>query len=675
MAPLPVKTLQRRGNNAGRTFTIVFAIIALLVVLACLIWGIILPRYRKRDVGLPTNRFVSQPRIIPQTQRFPSHPALLRGFRKKPSTVLRKCNPRTESSKNPAQVNASHHPFSDASHHAASVLGAPVNSNGLFTPVKDRLPLRRGRAWARGRAFRWEKRTEAREDVTIDSVNGPQEYVIRMPEALVLKPRPAGRPPPLTRQLERFPCPQSDPSGKGGLMHPVKLFQELQLRDSQSTMDISGTPCPPRSYRSHSNMNRFASNLPVATQDRCITTDPADNALPHTHPEPEEILSIGCGSHTGSAPETNMSVPDVDTPVKQRRAEDTEFGTRHATSEVEIRDWLDHANIDGRTDTVSSRRGYTPTTDPFTTPGVSTTAPTSPAISANTVPALSTPSQHPGPSCNDALTLPHVRFHRRTPSSGARPLGRVMRPMPRAVTSELGHCTCRDVYGHCKPAQCPANGRCRLSRTLYLQKRRISRNRHSFSSLTSVSKPSIVPAGRRSILRSSSVYSQDIRGLRVSTNPEFARIAARAVEMQAQAALSTAVQRNDFPQEDKLMDLPECKMDSWIPHIAGVQKYVSPCEVPKRSQSEAGPRRLRLDDPQTMISGHGARQRDGNGEDRCISTTRPGGTADNVYDDGTGRVYWARALQAAQTVRRYRPEPAVVGTPPQGTAPGGGQWI
>ncbi|KAL2426150.1 hypothetical protein ABEF95_011952 [Exophiala dermatitidis] len=415
-------------------------------------------------------------------------------------------------------------------------------------------------------------------------------------------------------------------------------------------------------------MNRLVSNMPAATEDPGITTDSADKALPHTHSGPKENLSIGCGSYWGSALKTNMTVPDVDTPVKQRRAEDTDFATRHATSEDEIRGWLDHANINSRTETVSSGRGYTPTTDP-TTPGVSTTAPTSPAISANTVPALSTPSQHPGPSCNDALTLPNVRFHRRTPSSGALPFGRGMRPMPRAVTSELGHCTCRDVYGHGKLALCPANGRCRLSRTLYLQNRRTSRNRRWLSSLISVSKPSIVPAGRRSILRSSSVYSQDIRGLSVSTNPESVRIAARAVEMQGQPALSTAAETNHLSQEDKLMDLPERNMDGWNLHIAGVQKYVSPRPVPKRSISEAGPRRVRLDDPQTIISDRGARTRDRDDE------IRPGGTTDNVSSDGIENVYWARALQAVQTVRRYRPEPVVVGTPPQGTAPGGGQWI
>lgn len=55
----------------------------------------------------------------------------------------------------------------------------------------------------------------------------PKDYVLAVPEPLALKPREAGRPPPLTKQLEKFPMPQSSSYGSSNEIHPNKLFAKF----------------------------------------------------------------------------------------------------------------------------------------------------------------------------------------------------------------------------------------------------------------------------------------------------------------------------------------------------------------------------------------------------------------------------------------------------------------
>ncbi|OAP59181.1 hypothetical protein AYL99_06479 [Fonsecaea erecta] len=242
MAVIPVKALRPRGDdNSGRTFSIIFAVIAFLVVLGCVVWGIVLPKFRKRRGTHRLGRYTVTPNYpaFSPPPRFPSHPALLRGFRKQPQIPVQRYDPRIESPfpNSPAQLHSTHRPPQAGSGNAVSHI------YGLFTPPQCWLSMRNHtQTMSRGNL------QAARQGAGIDprnftSFRGKHDYILPVPEPVVLKPRPAGRPPPLKKQLERFPFP-FDSGRNDGLVHPVKLFQELQLRKSEINRASFGTPSP-----------------------------------------------------------------------------------------------------------------------------------------------------------------------------------------------------------------------------------------------------------------------------------------------------------------------------------------------------------------------------------------------------------------------------------------------
>ncbi|EXJ85609.1 hypothetical protein A1O1_05975 [Capronia coronata CBS 617.96] len=677
MAPLPAKALHRRGDNAGRTFSIIFAVIAFLVVLGCLIWGIILPRYRKRNIRRPPQRLAANRMTVCNARRFPSHPALLRGSRKTSSIALGQYDPRTESPfpHNPAQPGSSLPPPRPPPAH---LLGAPTHSDGLFTPIKDRRPSRNGRSWTEALFFRSKKRVENEEE-TMPKVTTVQDYVLPIPEALLLKPRAAGRPPPLTKQLEMFPLPHGIDHRKGGLMHHFKLFQDMEQRGSKSVANTVGTPCPTPCKARCSSTGR-SSILQVAVQGDNL----AAKFTNHAHPMPTQQSNSFCARglslrDKGNEGLVTSMIPAVSitgTPVKQLPLNRTSGLSRSTAPASEIRELHDHAVTDERTESASFQQGHTPSTNPFTTPGNSSTPPTSSIVSCNTFPALPTPLPLPQPASATFVRASEI-YHHQTPASTLPPPAKGTLPS-HIFLSQAVYRTDTSMDPAQAPGIRPIAARPETPTDSTFQPRPMQTQRHSLSSFSKVNKPTTVPAKGNHIQRASSVYSRDTRGMSIVGNGAYTQTGHDNAKGNAQPWSSVGNHMDRMQPEADVTNTLKRKIDRWDLRTDHLNAQVLPPSVYKRSASDSGPRGAGLCDFSIFKQPNNAWKRDGGDGERQAPMGRTGrfqSDDDDVFVNQVMDLRQARALSAAKVVQMYRPEPVVPSGLAPGTAPGGAQWI
>ena len=235
MPALNYSHLNARTSTAGRNFTIIFATAAVVVITICLIFSFVVPKYRKKHPRRPPSTLIYTPSSTNisagiASKDFPSHPALCRDLRKRPSGQLRQYDPRSETpfpSAPPLGDSISLPSITLLSHSATDL---HQTSHGLFSPAGDRQPSRRrGTVEASCGNGTEQQTTEDR------------DYILAVPEPCLLRARSAGKAPPLKRQLAKFPMPRSGSSQTDKLAHPNKLFRELELRDSKTSV---GTPSP-----------------------------------------------------------------------------------------------------------------------------------------------------------------------------------------------------------------------------------------------------------------------------------------------------------------------------------------------------------------------------------------------------------------------------------------------
>lgn len=646
MPALRSRTLQRRGDDTGRTFSIIFAVVALLVVLGCLIWGIILPKFRKKNHTRPANSlpvFHGNRRAVPE---FPSHPALLRGFRKTPPPPpVRRYDPRVESPfpNSPTELHSLPHHVAPNYRGVLRPSGAPCNTHGLFTPLNAPLPARFEHACS-GRGG------DAGADIVM---NDMQEYILPVPEPLVLKPRPAGRPPPLTRQLERFPLPLGC-ALKAGLIHPGELVQEQEQRGSKSTSDTYGTPCP-TPYHSIPSKAAPQQSLgvplqrdrPAHSQDRpvhaVLTTQGLDG-------ENKKIVRADTNGSWGGSEHWN-SESILKRPVPLERAGTV---TRPKTPVSEMREWFDRAVSHSTTEKVSGMRGYTPSSNPFTTPGLSSTAPTSPAYSSKKNPAPSTPLRTDPEAFQKTAAIPEVHRRRRTPSS-------VVLPSPEDIIKWQSNTTQKRPRRN-KRAKA---GRLNFVSLSNLRPRKGPAQRHSLSSLSTIFKP-IIAARSKHSQAASSAYSRDTKGASFLGSPK---------------ADGTPHSRTELPfglarPSSLSMDLLQTKIDNWDLHTGDLDASVLTPSALKRSLSDHGPRgAIQHDLHDNVDARHEPFEMELSGAGRFVPHIRIARSSDDIFSDERSGIRRDKACKNAARMLNHRPEPVVVGEARRGTAPGGGEWI
>lgn len=673
MPALHLKALQRRADNSGRTFSIIFAFIALLVVLACLIWGIILPKFRKKNTGLPTTGLTTTQGADDISRQFPSHPALLRSFSKKSSTKLRHYDPRTESPfpNSPSQSQTTTgHPVLLSQLKPAPILGATSNSHGLFTPAKDRLPSRHGFPLNQEDHFKTGSGVGSA-DLGTAAVTGMQDYILPVPEPLVLKPRPAGRPPPLTRQLERFPMPIGNLDRRGGLVHPVKLFQELEQRDSRVTSDIFGTPCPGPCHTNHYNPKHI-SVLEIAIQDpasspnerlECYTSDKSSTSLTN-----ENTVCQTANRQKFMGLDMPKRAMGTNVPEHSSSLERAGTVTRPKTPVSEIREWFDRAASDSKVEYVSLKRGWTSSTNPFTTPGLSSTPPTSPLASSKIIAGLSTPLRPPRASVTVPASAPHE--HRRTPSSAALPSAQKSAAAEQFQPAKIEDQPDRRIR-HASIFSKRTQGL--VLNPISFRNARESRRhtqRHSLSSLSAA-----FTHRNKQAQRASSMYSRDTKGLSLVERTAVQKIVDATADMAPQMRAPSGEWTGSVRRKTGWMDMLKSKIDAWDLHTGDLDGSVfTPATLKKLPNF--GPRGPALCGPSSFVEPkHIAHRKGVCIQGKSVPKIRIRQFDEDIFGGRASTLADLRPRTAVPQSDVNMTKPAILGTPEQGTAPGGGDWI
>ncbi|EXJ64340.1 hypothetical protein A1O7_00676 [Cladophialophora yegresii CBS 114405] len=469
-----------------------------------------------------------------------------------------------------------------------------------------------------------------------------------------------------SRQLERFPIPQLlDPSRDGGVVHPLKLFQELGQRVSDTTADSFGTPCPaPQKFkqppaterRVMDIMARTAASTQAMHGESCITVGEAP-AAEQRHTLQELELQHSNDGEVGTA--TNNQ--------KQGGLERMDTRTRPKTPVAEIRNRFDNA-ADGinKESLLSSNRLYTPASNPFTTPGLSSTPPTSAEYSTEKKPLPSTPSKSKlAPPC---MAVPS-HTHRRTPSSVILPSSEMLTALPFATPSKRANRAAKRSPQSKALKKRSNTGRLKLVSWSKLRPSAQLSRRYSSSSLSTTFKPILGPRSQCS-QGASSVYSRDARALSfmdaldlpVKGTPD-PRIGPGWVKG------LTSERRSRFShQHSASIHYLKTKIDAWDLHTAYLDRSVYLAPSIKRSVSDAGPRHGTKPESSTQVM-------DTSASGRPIPVIQIGRSSDDVFGIEVDGFKSDQASIILKSIGSAKALSVVSGGLGRGTAPGGGEWI
>ncbi|KIY00041.1 uncharacterized protein Z520_04679 [Fonsecaea multimorphosa CBS 102226] len=670
MAVIPSQVLRPRGDdkdNSGRTFSIIFAVIAFLVVLGCVIWGIVLPKYRKRRGTHRLGRYTVTPNYpaFSPPPRFPSHPALLRGFRKPSETAVQRYDPRIESpfSNSPAQSHTTHRPPQVGS------VNTTGHTYGLSVPSQCWLSTRNHTQTIWQGNLQSARQGAGGDPRNFTTFRGKHDYILPVPEPVVLKPRPAGRPPPLTKQLERFPFPVSSVGHKGGLVHPAKIFQELELRKSDSTTDTFGTPSPAPQHSSQPTAVEMSVMGPPA-KCRTLTADLRRELHKSVECKKHHVQQVGSSS-VASVPSKNCDVartPKTRHVRKQERLERMGTLTRPKTPVAEIRDWFDRAASTANKEKDSSK-AYTPSTNPFTTPGMTSTPPTSPTQSAKKLQAPATPSRPQGTA--PFMNVPS-HSHRRTPSSVILPSPGKLNTLQLAGPRPKMHAAAKGSPAKMFKRRSNSARAKLVSWSQLRPSKRISR-RYSSSSLSTIFKPILATRSKHS-QGTSSIYSRDVRELSFTGGADRQGGDAESNE-RVVSGLPSGKGTHLLHKPSASIDHLKSKIDNWDLHTGDLDVTMMPRSAVKRSVSDSGLRRSIARNEGRPASRQGAGRLAYEGPGRSIPLIQVGRSSDDVFGIEADGFQPHEATKLMKRVGHFERAPIILGGLGPGTAPGGGEWL
>lgn len=254
---LIIRSPDSQNDFSGRTISIVFAVVAFVVVFCCILWGILLPKIRARRRHLVSNSHnaarVSDHQLQASVQLFPGHPAIMCRRDKHVLAQPRYYNPRTQTPFPSMPPNTSllslpsitNFPF------LKSASDISFDSHGLFTPIKaSHTEKNTGTATRENRDNHNFGLSWSLED---GSGQGQSEerYIQDVCQPRMMAAKTAGRAPPLTKQLEKFPIPSSSTTQSNKVAHPNKLFKELKYYGGT----ISKLPVDTSSPRAHRSLS------------------------------------------------------------------------------------------------------------------------------------------------------------------------------------------------------------------------------------------------------------------------------------------------------------------------------------------------------------------------------------------------------------------------------------
>lgn len=652
MPPVNLKRLQARDSGiSGRGFSIVFGVIASAVIIACLVWGVLWPKYRKK---YPPNPSPTRYNIVRRTDVlvtpsssnsppvFPSHPAIRRDFHKQPSrTSLRTYNPRTETPFPNPPIAGENISLSSLKPRKTRVENNNIEdgSGELFTPARDRLPSRRGRINDPNSII------ATNENIHPTSIDGS----LAIPEPLLLRARLAGKAPPLRARLAKFPLPRSGSSSAGDLTHPKKLFQEVETRYSKN---LPAAVIPPSRVSSNTNLEAIVQSLPK--------------------PSP-----VARGYGTESNPEISPVFPNTQA-TENERAVTTSAEDRAARPMTPVEACATRVQAEGELSTgarLSSKNGTVSSVEPFSestisTQLLSTTPPTSPLYVPEVNRAVKSASVTDTGQISSNNTLPtgFACHNRRRHSSLIHPstaqdLTAIAEIHTNKPEVPQHHVSKTKTFSKARPARLnlePLSESPSLSKKLH---------RLSVSSVGSMLAPLVKP--KHPSMQASSIYSRDTRGVSYMQSP----VSPWFSDQDGSAGGKHETQQDLSARKASSLELLKCKIDDWNLDIDGLDFPLTPNSNLRRALSDAhvrSPTFPNLDTPGLFSTKREEGEQKSLASIPAICVARP---SDDIFRDPIPDVERGRVLRRVLDMEVAESTSHSGRTRGRGTAPGGADWI
>lgn len=544
----PSSTLHARSEASSRAFSVIFATIAFLIILVCVFWGFILPRLRQtsnRHRSFQSTATQSYQDDYHDEAHYLNHPPVFHSSQGRLSPAVRRYNPRTESPFPPVSLG----PFQKTLVPPCSTTNPTTSSHGLFSPSTERF-ISGGRRRPSNQAHRTQM--AGKNDMEMLLVGTETDYILPVPEPLVLKPRPAGRPPPLTRQLERFPMPLDISRRKKAEMHSATCAHASGTNEANPRTDYADCPRTAQKRAQPSGSPTPGTTIRIAgVRHRTNPFPNASQRLDGGFYDP--FLVRGSQNNTGRSHSLPVSGA-VRVPQQKRRRGLDRAGpvTRPKTPVAEMREGFDKSSSASKTEDVSNKTHQTPSVQVFSRSIGFSTPPTSPLLSVKNEPMLrdSSPchgiAQYTSPVIwSDGKKISVEMFCSR--SDSVAPL------QPQSARSQGSWRRKGFVQSHgTRRGLRPA--RLSLSVLGNLRACKIAIRRHSASSLSTMPRQLISTMKGSNSVQASSIYSRDATGVDFLASP---------------LREGTQVTENvDTKVEPKVicMELVRSKIDNWDLH-------------------------------------------------------------------------------------------------------------
>lgn len=606
MPPRARRGLERRTSSSSKTFIIIFITAIVLVVFICILWGFVLPKWRGRRPGRPSstrfngigkwaakhgtgrpnslllsNESSNTTNATPRT--FPAHPGVMARSdrvppRPKPAVIV--YNPRTETPFPNSPPSTEPISISCITPRPSTSIGSLRNTIGSRGPFSQS-PCKVARLRVNG-IEDTDEATELTEYNTTFGFGEVRDYIVSVPEPLALKPRGAGRPPPLTKQLERFPMPQSTSFGSTKEMHPSKLFASLE-------------------HTHHKNTTSEATDTTKSqrTCDNTLSDITSETSSIYTrnkfYGKSRQQLQINQKKSFKSA---KGNFPSASSPHIYRAG----TITRPRTPVAEYRELYERAAAEARSqpfrslslkgELTSSTETLTVSPAPFSIVRSTSTPPTSVRVPKKHLPLLPTPlCLNKDQSTSFSSPTPEFPGGRIscTPSSAALPhspdkLG----PLRKNIRSKRTQRKSIGFYhrnGKPRPAALSLRDR---FQTLSPQKLVMKRSKVMPHITAPKAAGSTLLAARRSLDQGSSRYSRDTKGISIARSPLTADFPTPT------RSDFQALHHPDALRRRKSLELIRSKIDGWNLHTDDIHldpnEHASSILTHHRALSDLGPR-------------------------------------------------------------------------------------
>ena len=484
----------------------------------------------------------------------------------------------------------------------------------------------------------------------------PDDYILPVPVPMALCPRSAGKAPTLARHLTSFPMPRSASAESGSLVHPKKLFDELEQRFSKTTTVTSyetPSPMPLNTQRQNEFMGTKAGINKLAISEQPTDRSPSypsqtcywkgdssgsKGSKRSNFSDSESRASITRG-HTVSRPKT----PVAGTQNGRNRKAISMAGQDQSSSKQATLSSIDLP-------TNSTLSSYIRSDTPPTSPMEQSKGSRSGLVAAQSCKLPSMMAPTPDRAC-DASSMAAARLDR---------LDTI--PESKKDESRLGK-----LFKPGKTLTRPKPARLNLSFNAKSSIGKDRAHRHSVSSLGSL----LMPLGKakRPSIQASSVYSRDTRGHSIIRSP----ISPAFSEKPSTRPDPNDVGAGNMVRKASSLDLLRSKIDNWNLDTLGYLEFPTSPSL-KRALSDLGPRSPAIPPPRPsslVAAGEGSNQVCR----RPIPRIYVGRPSDDIFRDPSPNPESGRVLKRVLDMEVAASMANSTRSLSGGSAPGGADWI